>query len=120
MNELEFSLGAAIGAGLVATLAMTAVMYMGRAILPAQMPMNILYMFGSMMTKSTGSAYLIGIMIHAVNGVIFAIIPHGVVQRLRVTGRPGWLGHRFRLRSLGNRWHGVGHGRQYASGYQGG
>ena len=37
--DLEFSIGEAVGAGALATLIMTAVMYMGKFMLPRQMPM---------------------------------------------------------------------------------
>ena len=75
---MEFNIGAAIVAGLVATAVMTAIMYMGRAMMLQQMPMNILYMLGTMMNRSTGPAYMMGTVMHSVNGVIFAIIHAGL------------------------------------------
>lgn len=69
---MDYSPGAAFIAGLVATAVMTAMLYMGRAMLPQQMPMNILYMLGSMMTRSTAMAYGAGVMMHIGMGVIFA------------------------------------------------
>ncbi len=71
---MDFNIGAAIIAGVIATAVMTMVMYMGRAMMPQQMPMNILHMLGTMMTRSTGPAYMIGAMMHGVMGVVFALI----------------------------------------------
>ena len=53
---------------------MTIVMYMGRAMMPQRMPMNILHMLGTMMTRSTGPAYVMGTMMHGVMGIVFALI----------------------------------------------
>ena len=71
---MDFNIGAAIIAGVVATVVMTLVMYMGRAMMPQQMPMNILHMLGTMMTRSTGPAYVMGTMMHGVMGIVFALI----------------------------------------------
>ena len=71
---MDFNIGAAIIAGIVATVVMTIVMYMGRAMMPQQMPMNILHMLGTMMTRSTGPAYVMGTMMHGVMGIVFALI----------------------------------------------
>lgn len=71
---MDFNIGAAIIAGVVATVVMTIVMYMGRAVMPQQMPMNILHMLGTMMTRSTGPAYIMGAMMHGVMGIVFALI----------------------------------------------
>jgi len=72
--ELEFSIGEVIGAGAIATLVMTAIMYMGKAMMPRQMPMDILYMLGSMMTLQKTPAYLTGTMLHAGAGIGYAAI----------------------------------------------
>ena len=71
---MDYSVVAAIVAGLVATGVMTAIMYMGLAIMPRQMPMNILFMMGSMMNRNSGPAYMMGFMMHFGTGVVFAII----------------------------------------------
>ena len=71
---MDFNIGAAIIAGVVATVVMTIVMYIGRAMMPQQMPMNILHMLGTMMTRSTGPAYMMGAMMHGVMGIVFALI----------------------------------------------
>jgi hypothetical protein len=74
----DFDAGAAIGARLVATVVMTTVLYMGIAMMPKQMTMKLLYMLGTMMTRSTAPAYLVGAMMHAMMGIVFALI-HAVV-----------------------------------------
>ena len=71
---MDFNIVAAVVAGVVATVVMTIVMYMGKAMMPQQMPMNILHMLGTMMTRSTGPAYMMGAMMHGVMGVIFALV----------------------------------------------
>ena len=72
--DLEFSGGSAVGAGILATLVMTAVMYMGKFMMPKQMPMDLLYMLGSMMTKDRNIAYAMGAMAHAAAGIGYGII----------------------------------------------
>ena len=69
-----FEIVPAIIAGIIATVIMTAVMYIGRAMMPEQMPMNILYLLGTMMTRDTKMAYMMGSVMHLMNGIIFAII----------------------------------------------
>jgi hypothetical protein len=67
---MDWDFGAAILAGLVATGVMTALLYMGRAMMPDKMTMNILQMEGTMLTRATGPSYAAGFMM----GVGFAII----------------------------------------------
>lgn len=63
---------AAVVAGLVATLAMTAVMSMAPAMgLPR---MEIPKMLGSMFVRGEGTANGLGLMLHLMMGVIFAVI----------------------------------------------
>ena len=81
---MDYSFGAAIGAGLVATAAMTAVLYMGFFMMPKQVPMNLLYMLGTMMTPSKVPAYIVGAMIHTMMGIAFALIHTGIYQGLDV------------------------------------
>lgn len=96
---MDFNAGAAIGAGLVGTAAMTVVLYMGIAMMPGQMKMNLLYMLGTMMTRNKGAAYLMGAMMHTVMGIVFALIHTGLYQALGLeTGLAAWgllfgLGH---------------------------
>ena len=77
---MDYDIVAAVVASLVATGVMTAMMYMGRAMMPAQMPMNILYMMGSMMSRSSGPLYLMGFMMHFGMGVIYAIVHTSLYQ----------------------------------------
>ena len=72
--DLEFSIGEVLGAGAIATLVMTAIMYMVKAMMPRQMTMDILYTLGSMMTLQKVPAYVMGSMMHAGAGIVFAII----------------------------------------------
>ena len=44
---MDFNIVAAIIAGVVATVVMTIVMYMGKAMVPQRMPMNILHMLSA-------------------------------------------------------------------------
>ena len=87
---MDFNIGAAIIAGVVATVVMTIVMYMGRAMMPQQMPMNILHMLGTMMTRSTGPAYVMGTMMHGVMGIVFALIHVAVFVALGLEALLAW------------------------------
>ena len=88
---MDFSAGAAIGAGLVATAVMTAMLYMGIALMPRWMTMNLLYMLGTMMTRGTTTAYLVGAMMHGSMGVVFALGHVGAYQVLGLeSGLLGW------------------------------
>ncbi len=71
--DLDFTVGSAVGAGILATLVMTAVMYMGKFMMPKQMPMDILYMLGSMMTRDRNMSYGMGSMMHAGFGIAFGL-----------------------------------------------
>lgn len=79
---MEYNLGAAIAAGIVGTVAMTAMLYMGIAMMPKRMTMNLLYMLGTMMTRNRTVAYLVGAMMHGVMGIVFALIHTGVYQAI--------------------------------------
>ena len=83
---MDYNIGAAIGAGLVATAVMTAILYMGIAMMPKQMTMNLLYMLGTMM-KTPGSAviYASGAVIHVMMGVVFALIHTGLYVAFDLT-----------------------------------
>ncbi|MEE9286130.1 MAG: hypothetical protein V3V35_10455 [Dehalococcoidia bacterium] len=76
--------GAAVAAGAVATLVMTAMLYMGFFMMPRQMPMNLLYMLGTMMTTRTGPAYMAGAMAHAMMGIVFALAHTGIFRAFDV------------------------------------
>ncbi len=77
---MDYSIGAAIGAGLAGAGAMAALLYMGIAMAPKQMTMNLFYMLGTMMTRNRTAAYVVGGMMHAVMGIAFALIHTGLYQ----------------------------------------
>lgn len=88
---MEWDAGAAVIAGLVGTAVMTMVLYMGIAMMPRQMTMNILYMEGSMMTRSVGPAYVVGAMMHLGMGIAFAIIHTALYGAFNLeSGLAGW------------------------------
>ena len=83
---MDHSFGAAIAAGALATVVMTAMLYMGMAVMPRQMPMNILYMLGTMMIpRNKMMAYVAGTMMHAMMGIAFALAHTGVIKGLDLT-----------------------------------
>ena len=90
MSVMDLNITAAIIAGVVATVVMTIVMYMGKAMMPRQMPMNILHMLGTMMTRSTGPAYMMGAMMHGVMGVIFALVHVALFVAFGLEAAIGW------------------------------
>jgi len=65
---------AMLGAGLLGGLAMIAVLYMGIAMMPSQMRMNLLLLLGTMMFRQTMVVYMVGIMAHAAMSILFALI----------------------------------------------
>ena len=64
---------------------MTAMLYPGMAMMPRQMPMNILYMLGSMMSRNKMMAYTAGTMMHAMMGIVLAIAHVGAFIALDLT-----------------------------------
>ena len=80
---MDWNVGATVAAGAVATLVMTALLYMGIVMMPRQMTMNLLYMLGSMVAPANkGAAYMIGAMMHAMMGISFALAHTGVFWAL--------------------------------------
>ncbi len=86
---MDYSFGAAIAAGVVATVVITAMLYMGMAVMPRQMPMNILYMLGTMPGGPTSRdkmmAYTTGTMMHVMMGIALAIAHVGAFVALDLT-----------------------------------
>ena len=82
---MEYNVGAAILAGVVGTVVMTALLYMGVGMMPRQVPMNLLYMLGTMMTRNKVMAYGIGTMMHGAMGIVFALIHVAVFQAFGLT-----------------------------------
>ncbi len=68
---------------------MTAMLYMGMALMPRQMTMNILYMLGTMpgtmMSRNKMMAYVAGTMMHATMGIVFGLAHAGVIRGLDLT-----------------------------------
>ena len=77
---MDYSAGAAIGAGVLAAAIMGVMLYMGIAIAPRQMTMNLFYMLGTMVTRNVVLAYMAGAMAHIVMGLVFALIHTGIYQ----------------------------------------
>lgn len=70
---MDWNGAAAVSAGVAGTAVMTAIMYMGLAMMPRQMPMNIMYMMGTMMSRSTMPIYVMGAMMHFGLGIAFGL-----------------------------------------------
>ncbi|MBI4202662.1 MAG: hypothetical protein HY532_06100 [Chloroflexi bacterium] len=86
---MEFELGKAIVAGVVGTLAMTAVMYMGSMMmgLKMDMPMTL----GTMVLSKGTGAWVVGLMMHLMMGAVFFIIYGALFQAFGVrSGVVGW------------------------------
>lgn len=77
---MTYSAGAAIEAGLIGALAMTVVLYLGIAMVPRKVNMNLLYVLGTMVFRNTGAAYVTGVVMHATMGIIFALVYAGLYQ----------------------------------------
>lgn len=79
--------GSAILAGVVATAAMTVLMYMGKAM---GMPVDMPRMLGSMVVDSEGGAVVvIGLIIHFMMGVVFAMVYALLFDAFDID--PSWL-----------------------------
>ena len=85
---MSFDGGAAIGAGLIAGAVMSVLLYMGIAMMPKQMKMNLFLMLGTMMVGNRAlastpeatvvvnkpMAYVAGAMMHGVMSIVFGLI----------------------------------------------
>ncbi len=71
---MDYDILAAIGAGLIAGAIMLIPMYLGRMMMPDQMKMDLLKMLGTMMLPASGMTYGVGLVIHAMMSVIFALV----------------------------------------------
>lgn len=102
---MEFELGNAIVAGLVATGVMTVLMYMG-SIMGLRMDMPL--MLGSMFMSAGGAARAVGLVAHFMMGTIFVIIYALLFDAFGLSGSlAGWGG-------LFGAIHGVGAGMMMA------
>ena len=76
-----FDVVGAIVAGLVGGAAMSILLYMGIAMMPSQMKMNLFAMLGTMMGGRVGPVtYVIGAMIHAAMSIAFGLAHAGVLD----------------------------------------
>ena len=71
---MDFDVGGAIGAGLIAGAVMGVLLYMGIGMMPRQMKMNLFLMLGTMMVRDRSMAYVAGAMMHAVMSIVFGLI----------------------------------------------
>ncbi len=71
---------AMLGAGILGGSIMVAILYMGIAMMPSQMKMNLLYLLGTMMFRNTMVVYMMGIMAHAAMSILFALIHVGIYE----------------------------------------
>jgi hypothetical protein len=86
---MDMDWGSAILAGVVATAAMTVLMYMGKA---TGMPMDIPRMLGSMVVDTEGGAVVViglGLIIHFMMGVVFATVYALLFDAFGID--PSWL-----------------------------
>ena len=59
---------------------MSAILYMGIAMMPNQMKMNLFYLLGTMMFRQKVMGYMAGAMAHAAMSIGFALIHVGVIE----------------------------------------
>ncbi len=71
---MEYNGGAAVAAGVLAGLIMIVPMYMGLAMMPRHMKMDLLKLMGTMMMPISGMTYPIGLMAHIGASIAFALI----------------------------------------------
>ena len=71
---MEFDAVAAIVAGLIGGGVMVVLLYMGIAMMPDQMRMNLLKLLGTMFLPAGGAAYVLGFMMHAMMSVAFGLL----------------------------------------------
>ncbi len=81
---MEFEPGYAILAGLSGGAVMAVILYMGIAMMPQQMKMNLFMMLGSMVLPVGVGAFLMGAMVHAGMSVVFGLIHGGVFAALDI------------------------------------
>ena len=70
---MSFDGGAAVAAGLIGGAVMAVLLYMGIAMMPRQMRMNLFLMLGTMVFRDRTMAYVAGGMMHAVMSIAFGL-----------------------------------------------
>ncbi len=71
---MEFEAGAAVAAGLIGGAVMALLLYMGIAMMAAQMKMNLFRLLGTMLLEEGTAAYVLGGMVHAMMSVLFGLV----------------------------------------------
>ena len=71
---MSFETGPAIGAGILGGGIMGMMLYMGIAMMPRQMKMNLFLMLGTMTVRDTKMAYVAGAMMHAMMSIVFGLL----------------------------------------------
>ena len=71
---MEFEGGAAVAAGLIGGAIMALLLYLGIAVVPTQMKMNLFRLLGTMLLEEGTAAYVLGGMVHAMMSVVFGLI----------------------------------------------
>ena len=71
---MEFDAVAAIVAGLIGGGVMIVLLYMGIAMMPGHMRMNLLKLLGTMFLPAGGAAYVLGFMMHSMMSVVFGLL----------------------------------------------
>lgn len=70
---MEFEGGAAVAAGLIGGAVMALLLYMGIAMMAAQMKMHLFRLLGTMLLEEGTAAYVLGGMVHAMMSVLFGL-----------------------------------------------
>ncbi|MBI2872142.1 MAG: hypothetical protein HYY00_03005 [Chloroflexi bacterium] len=85
---MSFELGQAVLAGLIGTIAMTVVMYMGSMMgMKMDMPMTL----GTMFLPKGATAWTVGLMLHLMMGIIFFLVYAGLIDAFGIRlGVAGW------------------------------
>lgn len=90
---------AAIGAGLLAGAVMSALLYMGIAMKPRHMRMNLFFLLGSLVFRQGAMVYVLGALVHGVLSIVFGLIHVALYQAFElVASLASWgllfgLGH---------------------------
>jgi len=71
---MDFEAGPAVLAGLVGGAAMAVILYLGIAMLPRQMKMNVFMLLGSMVLPVGTAAFLMGAMVHIGMSAVFGLV----------------------------------------------
>ena len=71
---MSFETGPAIGAGIIGGGIMSLMLYMGIAMMPRQMKMNLFLMLGTMMVADTKMAYVADAMMHGAMSIVFGLL----------------------------------------------